>query len=563
VLSHILIRDLAIVSQVELDLGPGMTALTGETGAGKSIVIDALGLTLGDKADAGLIRLGAERAEVTASFALDGLETVQGWLEEQDLAEGTDCAIRRLLPTSGRTRAYINGHLASTGQLQTLGELLVDIHGQHAHQSLLRPAAQRELLDEYAGHMALAREVASAFRDYHVLDERLHLIRTQSRERAARLDLLRFQVEELEALGLFATDIEDLDREQRRLANLGQIQTTLGRTLDVLYDGEGALRDQLGRAEADLVGLLCFDDRLDAFRALIAEAAIQIEEASSGLRAYLDDLELDPTQLDRVETRLGQVHDLARKYRVQPTQLPETLEALRAELVTMEGEEVSLEALTQHRTAAWRRFLELATELSQQRTLAANRLSATVSATMNELAMRGGRFEARVTRADESAAGVQGLDQVEFLVSANPGQPLQPLAKVASGGELSRISLCIQVATAECAAIPTLIFDEVDVGIGGAVAEIVGRLLRTLGTRRQVICVTHLPQVAAQAHHHLQVRKESRDGQTYTSIAALGPEARVKEIARMLGGTAITNKTLAHAREMIQRAGSEGGDLAH
>jgi DNA repair protein RecN (Recombination protein N) len=553
-LSHILIRDLAIVSHLELELGAGMTALTGETGAGKSILIDALGLALGDKADPTMIRAGRDRAEVAASFDLAALPAVRDWLEEQDLAEGGECTIRRVLPRAGRSRAYINGHPASGGQLQTLGELLVDIHGQHAHQSLLRPAAQRELLDGYAGHTGMARELADRYRDFRALDTRLRTIVTQGAERTARLDLLRFQVGELEALGLATEEVEELDREQKRLANLGLLQSTAGRLLDGLYDGESAIRDQLGHAVGELDGLLTFDEGLAEIRELVAGAAIQVEEAASGLRQYLDGLELDPALLDQVEARLVQVHDLARKFRVQPRQISETLERLRGELASLEGDEVSVDALERKRDAAWGYFLDLASELSGRRREAARRLGATVTASMQELGMKGGRFEAGVTRGDGEAASAQGLDRVEFLVSANPGQPLQPLAKVASGGELSRISLCIQVAAAECAAIPTLIFDEVDVGIGGAVAEIVGRLLRTLGTARQVLCVTHLPQVAAQAHQHLQVRKESQDDQIHTRIASLDPEARVDEIARMLGGTAITAKTLAHAREMIERS---------
>jgi len=553
-LSHILIRDLAIVSHLELELGAGMTALTGETGAGKSILIDALGLALGDKADPTMIRAGQDRAEVAASFDLAALPAVRDWLEEQDLAEGGECTIRRVLPRAGRSRAYINGHPASGGQLQTLGELLVDIHGQHAHQSLLRPAAQRELLDGYAGHTGMARELADRYRDFRSLDTRLRTIVTQGAERTARLDLLRFQVGELEALGLATEEVEELDREQKRLANLGLLQSTAGRLLDGLYDGESAIRDQLGHAVGELDGLLTVDEGLAEIRELVAGAAIQVEEAASGLRQYLDGLEVDPALLDQVEARLVQVHDLARKFRVQPRQISETLERLRGELASLEGDEVSVDALERKRDAAWGYFLDLASELSGRRREAARRLGATVTASMQELGMKGGRFEAGVTRGDGEAASAQGLDRVEFLVSANPGQPLQPLAKVASGGELSRISLCIQVAAAECAAIPTLIFDEVDVGIGGAVAEIVGRLLRTLGTARQVLCVTHLPQVAAQAHQHLQVRKESQDDQIHTRIASLDPEARVDEIARMLGGTAITAKTLAHAREMIERS---------
>ena len=351
-LSHILIQDLAVVSTLELELGPGMTALTGETGAGKSILIDALGLALGDRADATMIRGGRERAEVAASFDLAAVPAARDWLAEQDLAEDGDCAIRRVLPASGRSRAYINGRLASGTQLQSLGERLVDIHGQHAHQSLLRPAAQRELLDGYAGQTSQVRELANRFRDYRAREDRLRALLTQGAERAARLDLLRFQVEELEALGLTAPDIEELDREQRRLAHLGLLQGTAGRLLDALYDGEGALRDRLGRAEAELDGLLSFDERLGEIRDLIAGAAIQVEEAASGLRQYLDGLDLDPALLAQVEARLAQVHDLARKYRVLPHELPETLERLRGELAGLEGDEVSLDVLTRERDGA-------------------------------------------------------------------------------------------------------------------------------------------------------------------------------------------------------------------
>lgn len=550
-LSHILIQDLAVVSTLELELGPGMTALTGETGAGKSILIDALGLALGDRADATMIRGGRERAEVAASFDLAAVPAARDWLAEQDLAEDGDCAIRRVLPASGRSRAYINGRLASGTQLQSLGERLVDIHGQHAHQSLLRPAAQRELLDGYAGQTSQVRELANRFRDYRAREDRLRALLTQGAERAARLDLLRFQVEELEALGLTAPDIEELDREQRRLAHLGLLQGTAGRLLDALYDGEGALRDRLGRAEAELDGLLSFDERLGEIRDLIAGAAIQVEEAASGLRQYLDGLDLDPALLAQVEARLAQVHDLARKYRVLPHELPETLERLRGELAGLEGDEVSLDVLTRERDGAWQRYRDRALDLGAARQAAAARLSATVSAAMAELGMKGGRFEVQLTRLAEEAASSQGLDRVEFLVSANPGQPLQPLAKVASGGELSRISLCIQVATAECAAIPTLVFDEVDVGIGGAVAEVVGRLLRALGERRQVLCVTHLPQVAACADHHLVVAKQSDAAGTASTVAPVQGEQRVAEVARMLGGERLSGTTLAHAKEML------------
>jgi len=553
-LTHILVNDLAIVSGLELDFAAGMTALTGETGAGKSILIDALGLVLGDKADAQLVRAGCERAEIMAGFDLQACPDARSWLAEQDLDEGDECLVRRLLVQQGRSRAYINGRPATGAQLQGLGERLVDIHGQHAHQSLLRAAHQRDLLDAYGGTSARATEVADLYRAYRDLDRRLQRLHDEGADRAARLDLLRYQVEELAALGLDADEIRGLDQEQKRLANLGALQGTTGRLLERFYDGEPSLHAELSHADADLAALSDLDPRLAATRELVEGASIQVEEAAANLRRYLDELDLDPGLMDQVEQRLTQVHDLARKYRVAPDRIPETLQALRAELDALEQDDTALETLAQECDQARAAFLAAAEHLSEARALAAGRLSETVTKAMQELGMTGGRFVVEVAKVQPEAANAQGLDRPAFLVSANPGQPLQPLAKVASGGELSRISLGLQVATAECGAVPTLVFDEVDVGIGGGVAEIVGRLLRTLGGTRQVLCVTHLPQVAAQAHNHLLVRKLTRDGQTYTAIEDLGATERVGEVARMLGGREITPKTLDHAREMIDRS---------
>ncbi|MCB2262948.1 MAG: DNA repair protein RecN [Candidatus Thiosymbion ectosymbiont of Robbea hypermnestra] len=553
-LTHILVNDLAIVSGLELDLAAGMTALTGETGAGKSILIDALGLVLGDKADADLVRAGCERAEIIAGFDLRACPAARDWLAEQDLDEGEECLVRRLVARQGRSRAYINGRPATGAQLQGLGERLIDIHGQHAHQSLLRVAHQRDLLDAYGGTSELATQVAEHYRAYRDLDRRLERLHAESADRAARLDLLRYQVEELAALGLDADEIRGLDQEQKRLANLGTLQGTAGRLLQRFYDGEPSLYAELSQADADLAALGDLDPRLAATRELVEGAAIQVEEAAADLRRYLDELELDPGLMEQVEQRLTQVQDLARKYRVAPDRIPETLQALRTELDALERDDTTLEALAGERDQAHATFLAAAERLSAARALAARRLSETVTQAMQELGMTGGRFLVEITKVQPEAANAQGLDRPAFLVSANPGQPLHPLAKVASGGELSRISLGLQVATAECGSVPTLVFDEVDVGIGGGVAEIVGRLLRTLGGTRQVLCVTHLPQVAAQAHNHLLVRKLTRDGQTYTAIENLGASERVGEVARMLGGREITRKTLDHAREMIDRS---------
>ncbi|NCA69961.1 MAG: DNA repair protein RecN [Sphingobacteriia bacterium] len=554
-LTHILVKDLAIVSTLEIECAAGMTALTGETGAGKSIMIDALGLALGDKADVDMIRAGRERAEIVAGFDLRAAPAARAWLAAQELDEGGetdgDCLIRRLIVRDGRSRAYINGRPATSTQLRELGNHLVDIHGQHAHQSLLRANAQRDLLDAYGGHGALAAAVASAHREYHALDQRLTRLEAASQERAERLDLLRYQIEDLAALGLGATEIESLDHEQRRLSHLGRLQECAARILQILDESEPSLGDQLRGARAELDELAAIDAVLAEPRDLLETAAIHAGEAAAALRHYLDGLEIDPAELAAVETRIAQIHDLARKYRVHPSALPEALAARRAELDTLTQDDLQLDDLRAARDSAWRAYLGHAESLSRSRAAAGERLERTVTAAMQQLGMAGGRFAVASEPLLAERAGAGGLERIAFLVSANPGQPLQPLAKVASGGELSRISLGIQVATAECGSVPTLVFDEVDVGIGGGVAEIVGKLLRRLGDSRQVLCVTHLPQVAAQAHQQMRVRKETHAGQTHTHIETLDTIARVDEIARMLGGTRITERTRAHAREML------------
>jgi DNA repair protein RecN (Recombination protein N) len=554
-LTHIAIRDLVIVSALELDLTAGMTALTGETGAGKSILIDALGLALGEKADAGMIRSGCERAEVTAGFDLARCPAARAWLAEQALDDGEDCIIRRVLVREGRARAFINGSAASSAQLKALGDLLVDIHGQHAHQSLLRPAAQRALLDAYGGQLAEAAAVADLHRRWRELDTRWRTLTAARDQRAERMDLLRFQVQELTELGLADGELDALDAEQRRLANLGELQGTAAALVELLYDGDGALRDQLGHAGSELAGLAAIDPKLADTAELIDAAAVQVAEAASNLRQYLDDLDMDPGRLAEVEARLTRIHDLARKYRILPAQLADTLAERQTELDTLAQDDQALGTLEADRAAAQRALLAAATALSAARRAAAARLGEAVTGFMQELGMGGGQFAVAVETGDDAGVGAHGLDSIAFQVSANPGQPLQPLAKVASGGELSRISLAIQVATAELGSIPTLVFDEVDVGIGGGVAEIVGRLLRRLCDARQALCVTHLPQVAAQAHRQLKVHKRAVDGQTYTEIAPLADAARIDEIARMLGGTEITATTRAHAAEMLRGAG--------
>jgi DNA repair protein RecN (Recombination protein N) len=555
VLNHIYIRDLAIVSTLELDLQAGLTALTGETGAGKSILIDALGLALGDKADPGMIRNGCGRAEIVADFDIQTCPEARTWLEEQGLNDDGGCLVRRLLVDGGRSRAFVNARPATTAQLQQLGERLVDIHGQHAHQSLLRPATQRDLLDAYGGHADQARAVADLSRVYRDQDRLLRRLETEGADRAARLDLLSYQVGELEALGLTSAQILDLDAEQRRLGSLGKLQEVGARILTQLDEAEPSVGDTLRHACAGLADLAALDPHLGATLELLDGAAIQVQEAAAALRQYLSALDLDPRQLERIETRLGQVHNLGRKYRCPPEGLPQALEDRRAEHDALERADQDTAALAAARNTARAAYLEHAAGLTAARAEAARRLGGTIAGLMHQLGMGGGAFAVALTPLDADDIGPGGLERIEFQVSANPGQPLAPLAKVASGGELSRIGLAIQVATAQCGRVPSLVFDEVDVGIGGGVAEIVGRLLRQLGTERQVLCVTHLPQVAAQGHHQLRVSKHARDGQTHTQIQPLAGLDRVEEIARMLGGTEITPKTRAHAEEMLGRTG--------
>ncbi|GAB0149690.1 DNA repair protein RecN [Marichromatium sp. PS1] len=554
-LTHLMVRDLAIVSAVELEFEAAMSALTGETGAGKSILIDALGLALGDKAETTMIRPGCTRAEIVAGFDLGANPAARDWLRAHQLEGDEDaCILRRLLVAKGRSRAYVNGHPTTAAQLRELGELLVDIHGQHAHQSLLRAEAQRDLLDAYGGHRALAEQVAADFRAYRDHARALERAEQEAQSRAERLELLRFQVEELEAAAIDAAELEQLDGEQRRLSHLEQLQSGTATVLQALAEGEPTICDQLAATLAEIEDLAAIDPALGEARELLETASIHAGEAAAALRHYLDGLELDPDALATVEARLEQLQALARKHRIFPAQLPEYLAERRAELDALEQASVALAGLAEAREAAWGRYLQGAEALGEARTAAATRLEETLSTAMGELGMAGGRFAVALEPLPTERAAAGGLERITFMVSANPGQPLQPLARVASGGELSRIGLAIQVATAACGRIPTLVFDEVDVGIGGGVAEIVGRLLRRLGAERQVLCVTHLPQVAAQAHRQLRVRKERREGETHTRIDPLDDSARIEEIARMLGGTEITRRTRDHASEMLDRA---------
>jgi len=552
-LNRINIHDLVIVRTLDLDLVQGMTALTGETGAGKSILIDALGLALGDKADNNMIRSGASKAEISVNFEIAPDSAIAAWLEQHDLASDGECLLRRVLVRDGRSRAYINGTPTPLALLKELGEMLVDIHGQHAHQSLLQPAAQRQLLDEYAGLRKTARNLALLFHTWRSARDEYEALQKAGEDRANRLDYLRFQINELDDLVCTSESLRELEAEHTRLAHAERLLNDSSSVLAVLSENDPSLLESLNQAAKTLSELGVLDPKLVEAREMLETAGIQIEEVAGELRHYQERVEIDPERLQQVDRQLGSLHDAARKHRVAPEELSGLLDALRVEVEGLENSDkrlLELERAAQEHEAA---YFKAARKLGKARLKAAAVLSDTVSGSMQELGMQGGRFEIRCeTHPDRPAA--HGLERVDFLVAANPGQPMAPLAEVASGGELSRISLAVQVATVDCGEVPTLIFDEVDVGIGGAVAEIVGQLLRRLAGQRQVLCVTHLPQVASQAHQQLRVHKLSDGKTTETKIDPLDEKARVDEIARMLGGIDITQKTRHHANEMIQSA---------
>ena len=552
-LTHIHVRNLAIVDAIDVELAGGMTALTGETGAGKSILVDALGLVLGDRADNSVIRHGCERAEISASFEIDRLAGVAEWLCARELDLDGECQLRRIINREGRSRGYINGQPVPMQSLRELGEQLVDIHGQHEHQSLLRSAVQRQLLDAFGGHQPLLTEVATLYAEWKSVQDQLDSVIRDTTERDARLDLLRYQSQELEALGLSAEDIQSIDEEHARQANAGQLLEACQQGLARLdaEDGDSAY-SLVSRTLDELSELVRLDSRLEETVRLLGDAAILVQEGTESLRHYAGQLEIDPGRLQWLEDRIGILHDLARKHRCTPEELPVVAGNIRRELD-------SIEHADQHRETLQTRLGELeqscqkaARQLSDKRKRAATAFGKQITTAMQTLGMAGGVFRAAVTPRKDSACGPHGMDNIEFLVSANAGQPVQPLAKVASGGELSRISLSIQVISAGSETIPTLIFDEVDSGIGGGVAEIVGQKLRALGAGRQVLCVTHLPQVAALAHQQMQVSKLSGKDTTHTRIRPLDGTERVDELARMLGGVKITRQTREHAREMME-----------
>lgn len=547
-LSRLEIRDFVLVDRLALEFDKGFTVLSGETGAGKSIMIDALAVVLGERADSGLVRQGCDKADISAEFLLENDGAAAQYLQDNELVDNGHCLLRRVIDVSGRSRAWINGTPVTIQQLRLLGERLVDIYGQHEHQSLSKPQSQRDLLDAYAGATLLARRVAEAWASWQAA-RRLRIAaegdaETISRER----DQLEWQISELDKLAFREDEWRDIGAEQTRLAHAVSLVEAAEFALLTLSEDDAAALAAVSAVQSKLSALVDYDPALREVLDTLDTAQIQLQETVYSLRHYQQRIEVDPQRLAEVNERLDAIHTVARKYRTTPEKLPALLDQSRQRLEELTTS-LDAAALQRREAQAKEACLEIAAELSATRSKAARKLSRKVSNAMQTLAMQGGAFKVALTSNDECAS--YGLEQVEFQVAGHAGAPPRPLAKTASGGELSRIALAIESVTTEVAQVPTLIFDEVDAGIGGGVAEIVGRMLKTLGERHQVMCVTHLPQVAASAAQQWRVAKHMQDGRAASSVELLGARERIEEIARMLGGVKITDLTRKHAAELL------------
>ncbi len=551
-LTNIQVRNFAIIDAVEIEFGAGMTVLTGETGAGKSILVDSLGFVLGERGNSGLVRTGAKRAEFTAEFDLAKLPAAREWLEEQMLDQDDECNLRRVIGTDGRSRAFINGNSVPLQSLKTLGEMLLDIHGQHFHQSLARRDVQRNVLDYCGGLTDLSAATSNAFNEWSTLAEQLIELESADNDRSSRLELLRFQLGEMDTLDLQPGEYEALSLERSKLQNSGRLAEGVSLTLQRLYDAdEGNAQSLLAEATQTIESLAAMDTTLASTLSILQEATIHVSEAAENLRRYGDSLDMDPARQNWVEERLDAIVNIARKHKIEPEEIYDLHSRLSKQLDDLLHVEERGAELQQAVSAAEKKFRSSAGKLSAGRKKAGKAFSTAVTAAMSGLGMPGGVFEVSIKPRDTGDARANGLDIVEYLISANPGQKPMPLSKVASGGELSRMSLAIQVIASDGSAIPTMVFDEVDSGVGGGVAEMVGLRLREIGQSRQVFCVTHLPQVASLGDNHFRIAKLTDGTTTKTSIAKLSKDERVEEIARMLGGVEITQRSRDHAAEML------------
>ncbi|MEQ1483950.1 DNA repair protein RecN [Methyloglobulus sp.] len=551
-LVNLTIIDLAVVKSLDLDLAKGMSALTGETGAGKSILLTALGLALGDRADSGYVRPDCKRAEINLEFDLTDVPLAQQWLKDHDLDDEEHCLIRRVVSDDGRSKATINNRPVTLQTLQELSEKLVQIHGQHAHLTLLNTDEQRRLLDAFGKNQPLLDKVNDCYRQWHKANKELENLNKANTDQSQREEFLRYQIEELQHLDLQNYNYAALSEEHDKLANLENILIIGQRQIDSLYENDQlSVNQMLNQSVSEITQIAQYAPELNAISAMLSEAQIQTEEAALELRRFIKAQEADPQRMSILENQIGIIQKLSRKHHVSPEELPQLAESLERELhgVTHSGERIV--ALTLQTEDLLKQYQQVAFELSLVRRQQGTKLQQQISVMVKELGMPQGEFLVDCSALADNTPKLNGKDKIEFLVCANPGLPPKPLSKVASGGELSRISLAIQVTTSSDNTTPTMIFDEVDSGIGGGIAEIVGQKLRSLGLGRQVLCVTHLPQVAAQAHHHLYVEKNNQTDITSSTVRLLANEERVEEIARMLGGVTITKNTRAHAREML------------
>ncbi|PMM56021.1 DNA repair protein RecN [Vibrio splendidus] len=550
-LAHLSVNNFAIVKSLQLELSKGMTTITGETGAGKSIAIDALGLCLGGRSDAGMVRQGEDKTEVSAAFLLENNLHATRWLEDNELLDGGECILRRTISKEGRSRAFINGSPVPLSQLKSLGQLLINIHGQHAHHQLMKSDYQMVMLDQYAGHLNLLKSTRNAYQAWRQADNHLKELRENSQQNQAQKQLLEYQIKELNELSIGEEEYEDLEQEHKRLSNSGELASTCQQAIELIFEGEevNAL-SILQSANHSLIQLAELDERLVDLPNLLSEAIIQIEETNNELRTYLDSIDVDPGRMVYVEERFSKVMSMSRKHHVLPEDLYKHHQDLLQQVEALDCSDEKLDELENDVENQYQSFVTKSDKLHKSRTRYAKELNKLITQSMHELSMEKAQFAIEVNNTNTHPSPL-GMDNVTFIVSTNPGQPMQPIAKVASGGELSRISLAIQVITAQKVDTPSLIFDEVDVGISGPTAAVVGKMLRKLGESTQVMCVTHLPQVAGCGHQQLFVAKNTKSGKTETQMHTLDDQQRISELARLLGGSQITESTLANAKELL------------
>lgn len=558
-LTQLCIRNFAILDQLELEFNHGMTAITGETGAGKSIAIDALGLALGSRADSGIIKQGHNRCEITASFDISKLKNVQKRLAELELDADDECILRRTISTSGGSRAYINGSTVPLLTVKQISHLLLDIHSQHQHQSLLSADTQRIILDNFGQHLKQAKTVEDIFHNWSSLKKQISQLKKENQERHSRIEFLEFQVNELNELNLKKQEWENLNQEQHRLANQEEIQTCLTYASDVLGNQQNALSNQLELVNQKLQSIVQFQPEIKSVIELLDSASININEAIGEIRHSFN-AELESSQLEIIETRMADIHELSRKHRCEPENLWSLTEKMQLELDQLLNADETLVTLENALSEIENNYLSESEKLTKKRSTSAKKLKREVEKLLSQLGMENCQFNAVLKKNEKNLIQPHGMEKISFEISTNPGAPSKPLAKIASGGELSRISLALQVVTTSISNIPTLIFDEVDVGIGGAVAEVVGKLLNNLGSSKQIICITHQAQVAAQANQHWMVEKQNTKKDVSTKMTVLNSSEREIEIARMIGGINLTSATQKHAKEMLKNALQHNSD---